>query len=110
MRYLILLLLTGCSHIKYPVWLGDDGIDEMCESTGVYDFTHRGETKQFTVTLMDWRDVMDFCTNMTGVPARACILDNYFIYAPDGVTCAKSMAHEVGHGFGVQLDPFPYEG
>ena len=108
MRYLILLILTGCSHIKYPVWLGDPGIAEMCESTGVYDFTHRGETKQFTVVLMDWRDVMDFCTNMTGVPSKGCIIDNYFIYAPEGKLCATTMAHEVSHGFGMDfIDPFP---
>ena len=99
---LIVLLLTGCSIVR-PVWMGDEGVSEMCESTGVYDFTHEGVTKQFTVILMDWRDVQDFCTNLTGRPAKACISGGYFIYAPEGMFCEKSMAHELSHGFGMHF-------
>ena len=102
MRYLILLLLSGCT-IQYPVWLGDEGVAEMCQGTGVYDYTHEGVTKQFTVTLMDWRDIQDFCTNLTGRPAKACISGGYFIYAPEGMFCEKSMAHELSHGFGMHF-------
>jgi len=92
----LLLALT----ILYPVWLGDEGVSEMCEASGIYEYTHQGETKEFEVHLTSQADMSTYCTNG---PAQACIVDDYDIYVTPGVTCTRSMAHELSHGFGMDF-------
>ena len=103
MRYLILLLLSGCT-IQYPVWLGDEGVAEMCESEGVHSFTHEGEKRAFHVSFVQPEDMYAICGDArNGKPARACIINNADIYVTPGVNCPKSMAHELSHGFGMHF-------
>lgn len=97
------LFLTGCS-IQYPVWLGDEGVARMCMQSGIYDYTHNGVTKQFSVQITDPLDMYKACgTSRDGRHAQACIIDNYTIFATPGRNCTKSMAHELSHGFGMHF-------
>ena len=87
-----------------PVWFGDPGVEEMCQQSGVQQYTHRGETKEFNVHLTSREDMYDICGNArNGKPARACIQNNYDIYVTPGMMCSHSMAHELSHGFGMHF-------
>ena len=99
----LLLLTGGCSGIvlKAPVWLGDSGVSEMCEESGLYSFTHGGVTKEFAVHLIEVAEIYDVCdTEDAAMRARACIVNDYSIYVSSGINCPADLAHELSHGFG----------
>ncbi|MEP6388487.1 MAG: hypothetical protein ABJ056_01070 [Halioglobus sp.] len=98
-------IMSGCSSISYPVWLGDDGVAEMCESDGLYSYTHVGETKEFEVHLVDSQGISENCGKFLdgGRDIRACILFDRNIFVTPGPTCQKDMAHELSHGFGMHF-------
>ena len=104
MRYLLLLLLTGCT-VTTPIWLGDAGVSEMCTG-GEHDFTYEGETKTFSVHLTEPEDMYSHCGEASygAGPAQACIVDDRDIYVTPGVSCPRSVAHELNHGFGINMD------
>ncbi len=89
--------------LTIPIWLGDPGVAQMCEQAGPHAFTHRGETRVFTVHHLSWEGVNEFCG------ARACIVNKKDIYVSKGVTCTRSMAHELSHGMGVRYMDWPTE-
>ncbi len=99
------LLLTACSSIDYPVWLGDNGVGRMCESDGTYSFTHLGVTKEFEVNLVNESKIYETCGSglHNGYSVQACILNNKRIFVKPGNLCAKHMAHELSHGFGMHF-------
>ncbi len=100
-------LLTACSSIQYPVWLGDNGVEEMCESDGTYSFTHLGVTKEFEVKLVNEAEIFKACGPGRGIhdtlSIKACILGGKKIFVQPGNLCPKFMAHELSHGFGMHF-------
>jgi len=100
MKYLALLLLTGCA-INYPVWVGDEGLAHMCERPGEYQYTHMGETKTFNLHFV--ADLPKSCEDAGAY--RGCIINRQDIYLTNGntVTCTTTLAHELSHGFGMDF-------
>ena len=98
-------ILSGCSSISYPVWLGDNGVEQMCESDGLYAYSHLGVTKQFEVHLVDAQGISEHCGQgmHQGNQIEACILGNKKIFVKPGNKCASHMAHELSHGFGLHF-------
>ena len=87
-----------------PVWFGDTGVAELCESDGVKTYTHRGTTVEFEVHLTSREDMFKHCGDAhNGRPARACLVDNYHVYVTAGVMCSHSMAHELNHALGMHF-------
>ena len=84
----------------------------MCKSSGVHEYTHEGVTKEFHVNLTSTDKIFDICgySTYTDRPARACILDRYYIYVTPGLMCPNSMAHELSHGFGMDFVDRPMIG
>lgn len=98
-----IIFLSGCT-IQYPVWLGHADISQMCEQSGIYNFTHHGDTKEFSVHLVDRIDIPKICgIAHDGNIAQACIINNFDIYVAPGRGCPNSMAHELSHGFGLHF-------
>ena len=97
MRYLFLLLLSGCS-ISYPIWHLDEGVADLC-STGQHTYTHSGVTKTFNVYVVDDATISDTCGETRYGPAQACTIDKTDIYVPEH-HCVKHVAHEANHVFG----------
>ena len=99
---LILSLVSSCSQINYPVWLGDKGLEDMCHKDGVYTYTHQSVTKEFDVHLVSRTEIINKCNNDYAV---ACILGNTRIYVTPGRNCTKALAHELSHGFNYKFAP-----
>ena len=99
--FLSLSIMTGCA-VSYPVWLGDSGVSELCSESGISNFTHNGVTRPFNVNLVDDTEILENCGHdRYGAPAVACIINGFNIYVQPGALCAKHMAHELNHGFGL---------
>jgi len=105
----LVLLASGCSSISYPVWLGDEGVAQMCEHEGTFSYTHLGVTKQFEVNLVDTEGLYEACGKGQhyGNPVLACILNSERIFVTPGNACPKHMAHELSHGFGMHFVDLP---
>ncbi|MEP0203145.1 MAG: hypothetical protein ABJ084_02280 [Halioglobus sp.] len=83
----------------------------MCEQPGTYAFTHQGNTKEFSIHLVDHLDIPKICgIAHDGNIARACIINNVDIYVAPGNSCPDSMAHELSHGFGLHFVDRPIVG
>ena len=103
-------IMTGCV-VSQPVWLGDSGVAELCIESGTSNFTHNGVTRSFKVNLVDDSGILENCGHdRSGVPAVACIISSFDIYVQPGVLCAKHMAHELNHGFGLHYVDRPRVG
>ncbi len=91
----LILLLSGCA-LNTPISQFDAGVSDLCDG-GEQSYTHGGVTKTFTVYPLDSTD--DIYTHC-GPDAKACLIMGEVMYVPSGPGCAKSVAHELNHGFG----------